>query len=371
MPRRRAEFLLLAVLAWTLATRATAAKQLTFDGEACQFPATYEGREINECVDMGNGLFCPVASGQFKLCAFRSPPSNGHHPSASPAPPQAASPPPAAPLVADNALPCASPLLLYDQAVTTCLVVHSRLSCWTPDTGNWSDCSPMTWQQPADLGNIPVLPSQRRVLLDGTPCPLPWVDATDRILVDCVFNGNVEYCPSLNGTRECRAADAASSGAQDALLLSQRTTEEGNLCELPFVFNESVFLDCYDANEDDDAIYGVCPVQTDDPLELQFEACAAPANASVRVFDAELAFEDRAQPGTAGLFCQIAAAQGTAQGCADDLSCVPLQTTTGYAQFKGLGFCIQTPIGGVFDVFATLEQAGVSGLGGGGGWVNG
>lgn len=221
------------VLACILAWGAASDPQKTFDGELCQFPAVYNGREVNECVDMGNGLYCPVASGQYKLCAFSNSPSSPN--GASPSPPLEGSAGPL-PLVADNSLPCTAPLMFYNQYIDTCLLVHSRLACWTSDTGNWSDCSPLSAQPPEDIGNIPVIPTQVRYLENGSTCPLPWVDRSNRIILDCIFNGVSEYCPSVEGTPPCRPAARVNKIAQNLLFLSQRETESGALCALPFVY---------------------------------------------------------------------------------------------------------------------------------------
>ncbi|KFM25199.1 Cullin-associated NEDD8-dissociated protein 1 [Auxenochlorella protothecoides] len=284
----------------------------TLDGQACDLPNVYNGQVIRRCIDLGDGLYCPVESGQYKLCA--------------------------------------------DQG--------SSISRWTA-------CNPATQARSGagDIGqgNIPVVPTRIRKLRDGTVCPLPFVDVDRNVLTDCVAAGGDEVCPSLPGRRACAPQTTARDKAMLApLMFAPRTTEDGAPCALPFVQGGSIYMDCLTSSVDggrgNSSAHGFCPTEaalgagTLTNSSIALSPCS-PALASTPLldFDAGDAFLNRTQPGGLTMMCVLdPRLDEEGWPCQEGLTCLPLEGSTGYAEFNNLGFCSETPLGGVFNSFEPL-----------------
>ncbi|KAL6772372.1 hypothetical protein ACKKBG_A29960 [Auxenochlorella protothecoides x Auxenochlorella symbiontica] len=368
-PLMRHRVLLRLAACLLLATSCRAQVLTTLDGQACDLPNVYNGQVIRRCIDLGDGLYCPVESGQYKLCA-----DQGSSISSAPPPPPPTNPSPPPPLVGVDGQPCVTPLILNGEPQYGCLSVGVSLQCWT-QARRWTACNPATQARSGagDIGqgNIPVVPTRIRKLRDGTVCPLPFVDVDRNVLTDCVAAGGDEVCPSLPGRRACAPQTTARDKATLApLMFAPRTTEDGAPCALPFVQGGSIYMDCLTSSVDggrgNSSAHGFCPTEaalgagTLTNSSIALSPCS-PALASTPLldFDAGDAFLNRTQPGGLTMMCVLdPRLEEEGWPCQEGLTCLPLEGSTGYAEFNNLGFCSETPLGGVFNTFEVLQSAG-------------
>uniref|UniRef100_A0A1D1ZX47 LamG-like jellyroll fold domain-containing protein n=1 Tax=Auxenochlorella protothecoides TaxID=3075 RepID=A0A1D1ZX47_AUXPR len=329
-------------------------QRMTQAGERCQFPATFQGSLVTDCVSLNGVPVCQTSSGVWDTCAPLSP-------STSPSPASAsnttAALKPRAVLSASGQA-CQLPLNYRGIAIDNCVSMGGGSWCWTEGVQGWASCANTTFVPPsgavgsvnASVVPVPIIPIQNRWSTDGDMCILPTVQDGD-LLDDCVQRNGTWSCLTNSGAWKACAlsGDDQPMEEQGLLHVASRNTVGGDACLLPAVLNGYIFFDCVQYATEGSNVE-ICPI-----ANSSWATCDPLSRAAPTVFDASVTLARTAR-GRVNQLCHVDPADNANenQGCLEDLVCVPLPQLNTTA-LDGLGYCHDSPQGGTFDLPAILR----------------
>lgn len=401
-----------------LSTRQTSVKRYAQNGQPCLFPTTYNGQTVTDCVDFGAGPYCPVGINDWQPCA----------PLSSPVPPPPASPVPATlpfrtsspsprsspyyyqdygtavpvnwPAVeslfqgnegsapgdtvrgvtySSTGQPCQFPLTYSGFLVDNCVDIASQHYCWVNASG-WAPCASgalLVAPPPGPLGlgpsTVPVYQLQQltRLTVDGQLCDLPIVYEGE-IYDDCFDINGVASCKAVTGEfKACNQKGTSSTvppPQNGTLFVANRTTMSGDACLFPAVYNGYMWFDCASYQSPGSVFQAetsICPT-SNGTWDLCLAAPSTPPFTTMPL-NVQKILEQRTARGDVGQLCDLTQdwsnlkdGEGTFASCKEGLSCFPMPPLVNVTPLQDpleyTGFCNSRPVGTTFGVFTALAQ---------------
>lgn len=399
-----------------ISTRQTSVQRYAQSGQPCLFPATYNGQTVTDCVDFGAGPYCPVGINDWQPCA----------PISSPTPPAPASPLPtslpfpaspspvkqsyyyqdygtAAPVnwpavenlfqanegstpgdsvrgltFSSTGQPCEFPLTYSGFLVDNCVDIASQHYCWVNASG-WAPCASgalLVAPNPGPLGlgpsTVPVYQLQQltRLTVDGQLCDLPVV-YDGEIYDDCFDINGVPSCKAVTGEwKACNQKQSSFAGVPQngTLFVANRTTMSGDACLFPAVYNGYLWFDCASYQSPGSVFQAetsICPT-SNGTWDLCQAALGTPPFTTMPL-DVKKTLGQRTTRGDVGQLCDLTEdwsnlkdGEGTFASCKEGLSCFPMPPLVNVTQVQDplefTGFCNSRPVGTTFGVFKALAQ---------------
>ncbi|GMH45693.1 hypothetical protein BSKO_13656 [Bryopsis sp. KO-2023] len=197
----------------------------TVSGDECVFPLSYNGKSVDDCVEIDGVESCKDSDGEWQECE----------------------PETKTPLKVDESSTrqtvsgeeCVFPLSYNGKSVDDCVEIDGVESCKDSD-GEWQECEP---QAKTEATKTPLKmdePSTRQTV-SGDDCVFP-LSYNGKSVNDCVEVDGVESCKNTDD--EWEECEAVSGAALEMVAGSERVTVNGNLCAFPFDYQGDEVTTC-------------------------------------------------------------------------------------------------------------------------------